>query len=64
MSTSAKTACKDPAGHWKHLCELRKQGKEQEVKELMADPGHKCLKCNTVAKYAQNLCSPSPFSKV
>ncbi len=64
MSENTKTDCKDPAGHWKHLCELRKQGKEQEVKDLMADPGHKCLNCNTVAKNAQNLCSPSPFSKV
>jgi len=34
MSESMKVDCKDPAGHWKHLCELRKQGKEQEVKDL------------------------------
>ena len=63
MSEFMETGCKDRAGHWNHLCELRKQGKEQEVKALMADPGHKCLKCNAIAKHAQNLCCPSPFSK-
>ena len=64
MSEAMKVDCKDPAGHWKHLCELRKQGKEQEVKDLMADPGHRCFNSNAVAKHAQNLCNPSPFSKV
>ncbi|SEA00762.1 hypothetical protein SAMN05660420_01045 [Desulfuromusa kysingii] len=64
MSEAINTDCKDPAGHWKHLCELRKQGKGDEVNALMADPGHKCLNCNAVAKQAQNLCNPSPFSKV
>lgn len=64
MSKDTKTNCKDPAGHWKHLCELRKQGKEQEVKDLMVDPGHRCLNCNAVANQAQNLCNPSSFSKV
>lgn len=63
MPEFTETDCKDPAGHWKHLCTLRKQGKDQEVKELMADPGHRCLNCNAVARHAQNLCSPSPFSK-
>lgn len=64
MPETTKTDCKDPAGHWKHLCTLRKQGKEQEVKDLMADPGHRCLNCNAVANQAQNLCNPSSFSKV
>ena len=64
MSEAMKVDCKDPAGHWKHLCELRKQEKEQEVKDLMADPGHRCLNCNAVAKHAQNLCNPSPFSRI
>ena len=59
-----ETDCKDPAGHWKHLCELRKQGKDQEVKDLMADPGHRCMNCNAVAKHSGNLCNPSPFSRV
>jgi len=64
MSEVTKTDCKDPSGHWKHLCKLRKQGKEQEVKDLMADPGHRCLKCNAVAKHAQNLCDPSSFINI
>ena len=64
MSETMKVDCKNPTGHWKHLCELRRQGKEQEVKDLMADPGHRCLNCNAVAKHAQNLCNPSPFSRI
>ena len=63
MPEFTETDCKDPAGHWKHLRTLRKQGKYQEVKDLMADPGQRCLNCNAVARHAQNLCSPSPFSK-
>lgn len=64
MSEALKTECKDQAGHWKHLCELRKQGKEQELKDLMDDPGHRCLNCNAVAKHSQNLCNPSTIIKV
>jgi hypothetical protein len=64
MSEAVKLECKDAEGHWQHLCELRKQGKEQDVKALMADPGHTCLNCNAVAKHAQNLCNPSTMIKV
>ena len=64
MSDAEKTECKDPEGHWLHLCELRKEGKYRELMELMNDPGHVCLNCNAVAKHAQNLCNPSPFIKI
>ena len=63
MSDSIKIDCKDPEGHWLHICQLRKEGKKEEVIGLMADPGHTCINCNAVAKYAKNLCKPSPFSK-
>jgi hypothetical protein len=64
MSEPAQTNCKDPEGHWLHLCELRKQERQEEVADLMLDPGHRCLNCNAVAKYAKNLCNPSPFLKI
>ena len=64
MSDTVETDCKDTAGHWLHLCQLRNEGRQKEVTDLMADPGHTCLNCNAVAKYAKNLCNPSPFSKV
>ncbi len=64
MSQAAKTECKDPAGHWLHICSLRKEGRDQEVKDLMAEPGHRCLNCNAVAKEAKNLCNPSPIVPV
>lgn len=63
MSGPTENECKDPAGHWLHVCSLRREGKEEEVAALMTDPGHTCLNCNAVAKYAKNLCNPSPFSK-
>ena len=56
--------CKEPAEHWLHICQMRKEGKTDEVNQLMKDPGHVCLNCNAVAQLARNLCNPSPFSKV
>jgi hypothetical protein len=64
MSEPVKTECKDPAGHRLHICQLRAQGRTQDVADLMADPGHTCLNCNAVANLAKNLCNPSPFPKV
>lgn len=64
MSETVKFECKDPAGHRLHICELRKQGRQQDVTALMRDPGHTCLNCNAVAQNAKNLCNPSPFAKV
>lgn len=63
MSDTKKVECKDPAGHWLHICQLRKDGRDEDVAALMEDPGHICLNCNAVAKEAKNLCNPSPFSK-
>lgn len=64
MSRDMEPECKDPAGHWLHICQLRREGKQEELNALMQDPGHTCLNCNAVAKYAKNLCNPSTFSKI
>ena len=64
MSSSVETDCKDPAGHRLHICQLRKQGRQQEVTALMMDPGHTCLNCNAVANNPKHLCNPSPFAKI
>ncbi|MCF6179087.1 MAG: hypothetical protein L3J63_06830 [Geopsychrobacter sp.] len=63
MAESAHNECKDPAGHYKHVCQLKKDGKQQEIAALVDDPGHICLNCTAVANNALNLCSPSPFSR-
>lgn len=63
MEKSPVPVCKDPAGHDRHICELRKQGREAEVAELMKDPGHTCLNCNAVSGHVQHLCNPSSFSR-
>ena len=64
MSESVKAECKDPDGHWLHICELRKQGKQKELTALMADPGHTCHNCNAVAKQSRNLCNPGTIIKI
>lgn len=64
MSDSVKNECKDPTGHRRHICQLRKEGRQEEIAALMADPGHTCLNCNAVAHQAQNLCNPSSFCKI
>lgn len=64
MSESVKAECKDPEGHWLHICQLRKEGKQEELSALMKDPGHTCHNCNAVAKHSENLCNPSPFIKI
>jgi len=64
MADSTRTDCKDPSGHWKHLCTLRRAGKEDEFRDLMQDPGHRCMNCNAVARHAENLCNPSTIVKV
>jgi len=62
MSEIINGECKDPAGHRLHICQLRKEGRDEDVAALMANPSHTCLNCNAVAKEAKNLCNPSPFS--
>lgn len=64
MSELKEVDCKDPEGHWLHICQLRQEGRQDKVKDLMEDPGHTCLNCNAVAKYAKNLCNPSPIIKI
>jgi hypothetical protein len=64
MAEFDEKECKDPAGHWLHICQLRRENRHEEAAALMADPGHTCLNCNAVARYAKNLCNPSPFSRV
>lgn len=63
MSGVENGVCKDPAGHRLHICQLRHEGRDEDVAELMMDPGHTCLNCNAVAKDPKNLCNPISFSK-
>ena len=63
MSEQAKPACKHPAGHHLHICELKKTGLREEVASRMDDPGYLCHNCNASANQAEDLCNPSPFIK-
>jgi hypothetical protein len=64
MSELLPNGCKDPEGHRLHICQLRKEGRLQDVAALMDDPNHTCLNSNAVAKNAKDLCNPSPFAKI
>ena len=64
MTGVGEHECKDPSSHWMHICQLRREGRHEDANVLMADPGHTCLNCNAVARYAKNLCNPSSFSRV
>ena len=63
MSEFVEPDCKDLSWHWLHICQLKKQGKQKEMDELMAEPRHTCQNCNAVAKYAKNLCNPVSLGK-
>ena len=43
---------------------MREDREFQEFRDLMEDPGHRCLNCNAVARHAKNLCNPSTIVKV
>ena len=59
MTDPIETNCEDPAGHWLHICQLKKLGRQKEMAALMEEPAFTCLNCNAVAKYAKNLCNPN-----
>jgi len=44
--------------HENHLCQLRKDGKIQEVKKMSKDPAVSCLLCEEIADSADHVCSP------
>ncbi len=63
MVNTPTPECKTPEEHDRHICQLRKQGRDDEVAKLMKNPGHTCLNCNAVAGHVQHLCNPSSFSR-
>ena len=55
--------CKNSAKHQLHICQLKKQGLQEEVAARTNDPGYLCHNCNASANQAEDLCNPSPFVK-
>ncbi len=58
---SEANSCKSKHDHVGHLCVLMSEGKVDEVKELVMNPGFICFNCGRVADDAQNLCNPMPL---
>ena len=63
MDEASRENCNEPAGHWLHICQLKKQGRQQEIEELTEAAKFTCLNCNAVARYAKNLCNPQRLRK-
>lgn len=61
MSESAKTQCKDQAGHHLHLCQQKKQGLSPSASVRADGPAYICHNCNEIANSAELLCNASPL---
>ena len=51
-------SCHCPEEHNAHLCQLKKEGKIQEIKSMSKDPAFSCLLCEELANSADHVCSP------
>lgn len=49
--------------HPQHMCQLKLQGLDEEVKRLSDTPTFECTICMTKANCPENLCDPSPLLK-
>lgn len=56
MELSCRCHC--PEGHETHLCQMKKEGKIQEVKAMSKDPAVSCMLCEGLANSADYVCSP------
>jgi len=56
-------ACKETREHKGHLCVLASEGKFDEIRTLVQDPGFLCFNCGRVADAAHNLCNPMPLER-
>jgi hypothetical protein len=63
MTASAKTDCKDQAGHHLHICQLKKKGLAKDITARTDDAAYICHNCNAAANHAEDLCNPSPYIK-
>lgn len=63
MTESAKTDCRDQAGHHLHICQLKKKGLFEIVAARTDAAGYICHNCNAAANQAEDLCNPSPYVK-
>ncbi len=50
--------CREQEKHPCHLCEMKKKGMLDEIREHSQDPAYVCHNCNAVADRAEDLCNP------
>lgn len=60
---SEPAGCTNREQHDLHICQLRKQGRREELAARTGAPGYICHNCNAAANRAEDLCNPSPFAR-
>ncbi len=50
--------------HGIHICELSRQGKHVEIKEVTSYPKFMCMNCGRVANSGNNLCNPRALDDI
>jgi len=53
-----KETCGKPAGHKAHMCQLKHEGRIEEIDRHSAHPRFACNKCGARADDDQCLCNP------
>lgn len=53
----------NPEKHKGHLCVLVSEGRFDDIKKIVMDPGYLCFNCGRVAHSADNLCNPMPLDE-
>ena len=55
--------CTNPDNHAAHMCELRRAGRAERLRELAVAPRYICNNCAASANEAGALCAPGPLDK-
>lgn len=56
-----KETCAKPAEHKAHMCQLRREGRIEEMDKHSAKPKFVCNRCNAKADEEGYLCTPRPI---
>ncbi len=53
--------CTNPENHTRHICELKRAGRNDLVADLLVKPTHICNNCGNLANTEGALCAPGPY---
>ncbi len=58
---SEQESCATPTGHKAHMCQLKHEGRIEEIDRYSAKPKFACNKCGAKADEECYLCNPRPL---